>query len=77
MKRFVIWLVVTALAVAIGFGLAGVVLSVFNWVLPPFQIEDDDTLRERVPVLIAYATWAITSVVGAVWAWRLTRDRSG
>lgn len=77
MKPFLIWLTWTALAVMVGFGLAWVALAVVDWVLPPFRYpQDDDTLRERVPALIAYATWAIVSVVGSVAAWRRVRARS-
>lgn len=70
-------LALTACAVVVGFGLAWVALFALNAVLPPFNYPaDDDTLRERGPVFIAYATWGLTSLVGAVLAWRWVRRRS-
>ncbi len=75
-RGFFHWAVLTAGAVVIGFGLAWVALLALQAILPPFRYpEDDDTLREFVPVAIAYATWALTSLVGAVLAWRWVRSR--
>jgi hypothetical protein len=39
-------------------------------VVPPFRREDDDTLREFVPVALTYSTWAATTLVVAVVGWR-------
>jgi len=61
----------------IGFGLAWVALFALQAILPPFRYPaDDDTLREFVPVVIAYATWGLTSLVGAILAWRWVRSRA-
>lgn len=77
MKRIVLWLALTAGAVIVGFGLAWVALGAVSAVLPPFRYpDDDDTLRERGPVLVAYATWGLTSLAGSVLAWRWVRGRS-
>ena len=75
MKALVLWVALTAGAVVVGFGLAWVALFALNAVLPPFRREDDGTLREFVPAAIAYVTWGLTSVVGAVLAWRWARRR--
>ena len=76
MKAFILWVGLTAGAVVVGFGLAWVALFALNAVLPPFRREDGDTLREFVPAAIAYATWGLTSVVGAALAWRWVRSRT-
>lgn len=78
MRALLLWLAMTGVAVAVGFGLAWVVAFAVNAVLPPFRYPDDeDTLRNYGPVMIAYATWGLTSVVGAVLAWRwIHRPRS-
>lgn len=76
MRSVVGWLALTACAVIVGFGLAWVALFALNAALPPFNYPaDDDTLRERGPVFIAYATWGLTSLVGAVLAWHWVRRR--
>lgn len=73
--RFVLAVALLIVAIGVGF-LAGVAaLELSGLVLPPFRPEDDDTMRDRGPVAIAYATWAITSVIvliaGARWARRI------
>ena len=75
MRAFVQWVALTALAVVVGFGLAWVALFALSAVLPPFRREDDGTLREFVPAAVAYATWGLTSLVGATLAWRWVRRR--
>jgi membrane associated rhomboid family serine protease len=74
-KALILWVALTAGAVAVGLGMAWVALFALNAVLPPFRREDDGTLREFVPAAIAYVTWGLTSVVGAVLAWRWVRRR--
>lgn len=77
MKSLLTWLALTAAAVVFGFGLAWVALGAVTLVLPPFRYpDDDDTLRDYGPVAIAYATWGLTTVVGAVLAWRWVYRRS-
>jgi hypothetical protein len=76
-RSLVVWIALTVCAVVVGFGLAWVALFGLNTALPPFNYPaDDDTLRERGPVIIAYTTWGLTSLVGAVLAWRWVRRRS-
>lgn len=62
-------------AVLLGFGAMWVVIGIANAILPPFQIADDDTLRERSPVAIAYLTWAVTTVIVLVAGLRAIRRR--
>ena len=76
MKRVLLWGLLTGIAVIVGFGLAWVALFAVNAVLPPFHPDDDDTLREFVPVAIAYGTWGLTTLLGAVLAWLWVRSRA-
>lgn len=76
MRRFAAWLRLEGLAVIAGFGLAMAFMLATNAILPPFRREDDDTLREFVPVAIAYAIWGFTTLAGAVFAWRWVSRRS-
>ena len=46
------------------------VVGILNAVLPPFQLADDDTLRERITVALAYPTWWSTTLVIVVLGWR-------
>lgn len=74
LSRALLGLVVLALAVMIGFMAAWAFLVAMNAVLPPFREEDDDTLREFIPVAIAYAIWAATTVLVLAVAWRRLRS---
>jgi predicted lysophospholipase L1 biosynthesis ABC-type transport system permease subunit len=62
--RHVVGLVtVVGLAIAIGILVAIAILIGANAVLPPFVEEiDEDTAREFVPVLLAYATGVVATV---------------
>jgi hypothetical protein len=52
-----------ALAVAVGFLAGMAVITVLGTILPPFREEvDDDTMREFVPVALAYLTLATTTL---------------
>jgi MFS superfamily sulfate permease-like transporter len=54
---------IVSLAVVVGFLAGMAVITVLGVVLPPFREEvDDDTVRQFVPVALAYATWATTSL---------------
>ena len=64
---------VLVVAVAVGFAAAVLVLVLLQAVLPPFRREDGDTLREFVPVALAYAAWAIAALVTLVLGWRRIR----
>jgi hypothetical protein len=57
-------LVIALLVVAVGAGLAAgaVALMASSAVLPPFGPEDGDTVREFVPVALAYLTWGGTTL---------------
>ncbi|MGI8928659.1 MAG: helix-turn-helix domain-containing protein [Candidatus Limnocylindrales bacterium] len=61
-----------AIALVLGLGAGFVVIGAFNVVLPFRYPEDDDTLRERIPVVLAYLTWVGTSIVVFVAGLRLT-----
>ena len=76
LKRLATWAMLTGIAVAMGFGLAIVALNVVNGMLPPFRVpEDDDSMRELVPVAVAYGVWGVTSLLGSALAWRWTGRR--
>jgi len=45
-------------------------LGILKAVLPPFQPSDGDTLREFIPVALAYLTWGATTLVILVLGWR-------
>jgi hypothetical protein len=68
-------LVMLAVALGIGFAAGAAVLLAVNALLPPFRREDDDTLREFVPVVLAYATMAGTTALVIVFGWRRRRSR--
>lgn len=69
MKRLLLLAIVLGLA-----ALAGIVVAFgFLWALnfvSPFQPQDDDTLRERLPVAAAYLLWAATAVLVAIAGYR-------
>ncbi len=71
---FVVGLV--AVAVSPGFGAGIAVVAIGNAVLPPFQRSDDDTLREFIPVALAYLAWSATTLVILVLGWRWVRRAS-
>lgn len=76
LKRLLLWLALTAAAVCLGFAVAWVVLAAATALLPPFRFpDDDDSLREFGPVLLAYGSWAMTSLLGTILAWRWVRRR--
>ena len=62
-------------ALAAGFVAGWAVIVTANAVLPPFGPGDDDTLRERVPVALAYAVWLGTSLLVLRAGWRLLSRR--
>jgi MFS superfamily sulfate permease-like transporter len=66
-----------AIAIIAGFCAGAALLLVMIAVLPPFRPEDDDTLREFVPVALAYLTWAVTTLVVLIAAWRRHPFRAG
>ena len=55
-------MLLTAIGVAVGFGMVWVVLGLSNLLLGPFKPEYDDTLRERGPVAIAYLVWVVCAI---------------
>lgn len=60
-----------AVAILAGFVAMMAVIGLANALLPPFQPADDDTLRERIPVALAYLAWGGTTLVILVvgWSW--------
>jgi hypothetical protein len=66
---------VIVLAAAAGYLAALAVIEIARAILPPFQPDDDDTLREFAPVALAYATWVLTSLAVVVVAARWRRRR--
>jgi hypothetical protein len=52
-----------AVAAFVGFAAGWFVLIVLSALLPPFEPEDGDTMREFAPVAIAYLTSAATTVL--------------
>ena len=63
MKRLLAGSSLVAIALFVGFCVAWGFLVTLDAVLPPFRPEDDDTLRERIPVVLTYATWGLTTLV--------------
>jgi predicted exporter len=59
-----------ALAVVIGLGMGYAVFLGISTVLPPFRPEEGDTLREFVPVALAYFAWATTTFIVLLVGWR-------
>jgi hypothetical protein len=54
--------------------LAGLgLIALLNAFVPFNYPDDDDTLREFIPVVLAYLTWAATGVLVFVVGWRLSR----
>lgn len=64
-----------ALALFVGFCVGWGLLLVLNAILPPFRPEDDDTLREFIPVALTYGTWAVTTLILVMAGWRRIRSR--
>jgi ABC-type Fe3+-siderophore transport system permease subunit len=75
MQRFLIGVAILGIAVGLGFAAGAAVIMFFNAVLPPFRPEDDETLREFIPVALAYATMAATVGFVLLVAWRRLRQR--
>ena len=75
-RRAVLSLGLLAVAVFVGFCVGWGVLLTLDAVLPPFRPEDDDTLRELIPVALTYLTWAATTLVVLVAGWRRIRRRA-
>jgi predicted lysophospholipase L1 biosynthesis ABC-type transport system permease subunit len=61
------------IAIVVGFAAAIVVLLLLQAILPPFQPSDDDTLREFVPAVLAYAAWGAGGLATAILGWRRIR----
>jgi hypothetical protein len=72
-KNLLLGLALIPVAVGLGFAAAYAVILALNWMLPPFQIEDDDTLRDYGPVALAYVAWVVTTLVTLVVGWRRLR----
>ena len=73
LRRALIGLAVLAVALGLGFVAGMAVMLVMNAALPAFRPQDDETLREFIPVTLAYATMAGTAGLVVVVAWRRLR----
>lgn len=75
-KSLVALIGLAGVAVLSGVATVFAVILVLNLVLPAFQPADDDTLRERLPVLVGYMAGAgVGLLVFAVGSRRLIRRR--
>lgn len=72
-KKAILAMVLAAVAIAAGFGAAAGLITIVNAVWPFNYPQDDDTLRDRLPVALAYLTWAVTALVVFVLGWRFFR----
>ncbi len=72
-RKPIVALGLLALAVFVGFCAGWGLLLVMNAVLPPFRPEDGGTLREFIPVALAYLTMAVTALLVLVAGWRRIR----
>ncbi|HSO30272.1 MAG TPA: hypothetical protein VLS28_10240 [Candidatus Sulfomarinibacteraceae bacterium] len=68
---------VATIAIVAGFIAAVAALAILEAVLPPFTPADDETLRELVPAVLAYAAWGATTLATFRVAWRRVRRRIG
>ncbi len=73
MRKLILALGLLAFAVFVGFCAGWGLFLVMNAILPSFRPEDDDTLRERIPVALTYLTWAATTLVVLAVGWRQLR----
>jgi len=73
MRKPILALGLLAFAVFVGLCTGWGLLLVMNAVLPPFRPEDGDTLREFIPVALAYLTMAATTLLVLVAGWRRIR----
>jgi ABC-type antimicrobial peptide transport system permease subunit len=69
-KRPLVGLGLLVVAVFVGLAAALGLSYAMTALLPPFRPEDDDTMREFIPVAIAYLTWVLTTTVVLVVSWR-------
>lgn len=76
LSRFLLGSVVLAVALGVGFLAAAAVVLALNAMLPPFRPEDNNTLREFIPVALAYAAMAGTTLLVLFVAWRRLRSRA-
>jgi hypothetical protein len=75
-KKAILTAALAAAAIVIGFGAAASLTVIVNAIWPFNYPQDDDTLRERLPVALAYFTWAGTALIVFVLGWRfLSRAR--
>jgi hypothetical protein len=75
LKRLLAGSALIAVALVVGFCAAWGFFVTVNAVLPPFRPEDDDTLREFIPVVLTYGTWVLTSLIVVVLGMRWLRKR--
>jgi Na+-translocating ferredoxin:NAD+ oxidoreductase RnfE subunit len=75
LTSIVLGVAVVVFAIVLGCVAAFVVIGISNAILPPFRPEDDDTLRERIPVAITYLAGGVTTVIVLVAGWRWVSRR--
>ena len=73
MRKPLLALALLTVAVFVGFAFGWGMIMFLNAVLPPFRPEDDDTLRERIPVALTYLTWGGTTLIVLVVSWQRLR----
>ncbi len=69
MRRPALLILLVAAGLTLGFGAALLLIRVVGLIVP-FRPEDDDALREFVPVGLAYLAWAGTALAVVVLGWR-------
>lgn len=74
-KKAALAVLLAGFAVLVGFALAMGFISAINFV-SPFQPGDDDTLRERLPVVLAYLIWGTSALGVFILGWRASRRAS-
>lgn len=61
-RKLVAVILLVPIALLVGFCFGWGLLLTLNAILPRFEPQDGDTLREFVPVALAYLTWGLTSL---------------
>ncbi len=69
MTRFLVFVAIAIVGIGLGFAAGFAVTDLAN-LIAPWRPGDDDTLRDRLPVALAYAVQAGTTLVVIVAAWR-------
>lgn len=73
LKGVLVTAVLIVVAIVVGFAVGGGVIVVTGILWPFNEPADDDTLRNRLPVALAYLAWGLTSLAIFVFGWRRSR----